>query len=210
MGGRLADVTVAYETYGRLNRRGDNAVLICHALSGDSHVARHDAEDDPGWWDIAVGPGKPIDTDKLLRHLPEHPRRLPRHDRPEQRQPGDRQAVRRGLPDDHHRRHRGGPAAAGRAPGHRKLRAVVGGSMGGHQVLTWATRFPDQVEAARGAGHLGAADRQALAFDVVGRNAILRDPQLPRRPVLRQGRARRSAWPSRACSATSPTSRRRR
>ena len=44
----------------------DNAVLICHALSGDSHVARHDADDDPGWWDIVVGPGKPIDTDRYF------------------------------------------------------------------------------------------------------------------------------------------------
>ena len=58
LGGQLAGVTVAYETYGELNAARDNAVLICHAISGDSHVARHDEEDDPGWWDIAVGPGK--------------------------------------------------------------------------------------------------------------------------------------------------------
>ena len=64
LGGELSSVTVAYETYGRLNDNRGNAILICHALSGDSHVARHDAGDTPGWWDIAVGPGKPIDTDK--------------------------------------------------------------------------------------------------------------------------------------------------
>ena len=57
-GGRLERVTVAYETYGRLNKRRDNGVLICHALSGDSHAARHNAADDPGWWEIVVGPGK--------------------------------------------------------------------------------------------------------------------------------------------------------
>ncbi len=66
LGGQLPEVTVAFETYGRLSPQGDNAVLICHALSGDSHVARHDAEDDPGWWDILVGPGKPIDTDRYF------------------------------------------------------------------------------------------------------------------------------------------------
>ena len=66
LGGRLARVSVVYETYGTLNADRDNAVLICHALSGDSHVARHDPRDEPGWWDIVVGPGKAIDTDKFF------------------------------------------------------------------------------------------------------------------------------------------------
>lgn len=65
-GGTLPGVTVTYETYGSLNADRSNAVYICHALSGDSHVARHDAKDDPGWWDIMVGPGKPIDTDRFF------------------------------------------------------------------------------------------------------------------------------------------------
>ena len=66
LGGSLPRITVAYETYGKLNAAGDNAVLICHALSGDSHAAAHDAEDDPGWWDIVVGPGKVIDTESYF------------------------------------------------------------------------------------------------------------------------------------------------
>ena len=65
-GGVLPGVTVAYETYGQLNPRGDNAVLVCHALSGDSHVARHDPDDDAGWWDLVVGPGKSIDTERYF------------------------------------------------------------------------------------------------------------------------------------------------
>ena len=65
-GGTLPSVTVAFETYGKLNEAGDNAILICHAISGDSHVARHNAEDDSGWWDILVGPGKPVDTDRFF------------------------------------------------------------------------------------------------------------------------------------------------
>ena len=64
LGGELKEVTICYETYGRLDKKRDNAVLICHALSGDSHVATHTAEDDPGWWELIVGPGKPIDTDQ--------------------------------------------------------------------------------------------------------------------------------------------------
>ncbi|MFM7144627.1 MAG: alpha/beta fold hydrolase, partial [Alphaproteobacteria bacterium] len=66
LGGRLAEVEVACETWGTLSPAGDNVVLVCHALSGDSHAARHDADDDPGWWEILVGPGKPIDTDRLF------------------------------------------------------------------------------------------------------------------------------------------------
>jgi homoserine O-acetyltransferase len=65
-GGHLPSVTVAYETYGQLNAARDNAILVCHAISGDSHVARHDDEDDAGWWDIVVGPGKSIDTNSLF------------------------------------------------------------------------------------------------------------------------------------------------
>ncbi|MEL6548601.1 MAG: hypothetical protein AAFQ82_28520, partial [Myxococcota bacterium] len=65
-GTSLSSIRVAYETYGELNARGDNAVLVCHALTGDSHVARHDEQDLPGWWDQAVGPGKLVDTDRFF------------------------------------------------------------------------------------------------------------------------------------------------
>ena len=65
-GRTLAPIDVAYETYGRLNAQKDNAVLICHALSGDAHVAGYNSDEDrkPGWWDVMIGPGKPIDTEK--------------------------------------------------------------------------------------------------------------------------------------------------
>ncbi|MCH2186379.1 homoserine O-acetyltransferase, partial [Myxococcota bacterium] len=62
LGGVLENVEVAWESYGELNSRKDNAILICHAISGDSHVTRHSDEDDPGWWEELVGPGKAIDT----------------------------------------------------------------------------------------------------------------------------------------------------
>ncbi len=66
LGDRIDEVQVAYETYGQLSERKDNAILICHALSGDSHVCRHDDDDEAGWWDIMIGPGKCIDTDKYF------------------------------------------------------------------------------------------------------------------------------------------------
>ena len=67
-GKTFAPIDAAYETYGQLNEAGDNAILICHALSGDSHVAGYHSDDDerPGWWDVMVGPGKPIDTNKYF------------------------------------------------------------------------------------------------------------------------------------------------
>jgi hypothetical protein len=67
LGGELPSVTITYETYGQLDEAGGNAVLICHAISGDSHVARHDDADFPGWWDIVVGPGRFIDTDRYVQ-----------------------------------------------------------------------------------------------------------------------------------------------
>ena len=64
-GAVLPGVTIAYETYGKLNREKTNAILICHALSGDAHVAGvHEGDDKPGWWDAVVGPGKAFDTDR--------------------------------------------------------------------------------------------------------------------------------------------------
>ena len=67
-GGTLAPFTVAYETYGKLSERMDNAILVTHALSGDAHVAGlHSAGDQrPGWWDMMIGPGKGLDTDKYF------------------------------------------------------------------------------------------------------------------------------------------------
>ncbi|KKN64607.1 hypothetical protein LCGC14_0489850 [marine sediment metagenome] len=176
LGGRLPGVTVAYETYGRLNEAQSNAVLICHGLSGDSHVAAHDADDDPGWWDVCVGPGKPIDTD---RHFVICPNVLggcrgstgPSSINPDTGQPygadfptitiNDMVDAQRMLMDH---------------LGIDSLLAVVGGSMGGQMVMSWAIRYPDH---AVGFVPLATAPRvssQALAFDVVGRNAILHDP----------------------------------
>ena len=65
-GGFLDDVVVAYETYGKLNSKKSNCIMVCHAITGDSHVAKHNPDDIPGWWDIMVGPGKYIDTDKYF------------------------------------------------------------------------------------------------------------------------------------------------
>ncbi len=147
-GGRLPSVTVVYETYGQLSPQRDNGVLICHALSGDSHVARHDEDDDPGWWDTIVGPGKPIDTDRFFVVCPNvlggcRGTTGPNSVNPDTGRPygpdfpvvtvGDIVRVQRRLIDH---------------LGIERLRAVVGGSLGGHMVLDWATRYSDRLEGA--------------------------------------------------------------
>jgi len=175
-GGRLSSVTVAYETYGQLNAAKDNAVFIGHAISGDSHVAAHGDEDDSGWWDIVVGPGKPIDTNLYFVICPNllggcRGTTGPGSMNPETGRPygpdfptitiGDMVEVERRLIDH---------------IGIDTLLAVVGGSMGGHQALTWATRFPERVKGVIALATSARLTSQALAFDVVGRNAIRRDP----------------------------------
>jgi len=175
-GGKLPRVTVAYETYGRLNSTRDNAVLVCHAISGDSHVAKHDAADDAGWWDILVGPGSAVDTNRFFVICPNllggcRGTTGPCSENPETGKPygrdfptitiGDMVEVQRRLLEH---------------LGISQLLAVIGGSLGGHQALTWATRHPTSV---RGVVALATSPRltsQAIAFDVVGRNAILHDP----------------------------------
>lgn len=175
-GGQLPAVTVAYETYGQLNAAKSNAVYICHALSGDSHVAQHDDTDDPGWWDIMVGPGKPIDTDRffvICANILGGCRGTtgPNSIDPATGKPWganfptvtieDMVDVQRRLIDH---------------LGIDKLFAVIGGSLGGQMVLHWATALPDRLHAAVAIATAPRLTAQALAFDIVGRNAITRDP----------------------------------
>jgi len=176
LGGELPEVTVCFETYGELNADGGNAVLICHALSGDSHVAQHDEADDPGWWDIAIGPGKPIDTERYFVICPNllggcRGTTGPNCVNPATGRPygqdfptitiGDMVAVQRRLVE---------------RLGVGELLAVVGGSMGGQQALCWGVRHPDRVQAAVAIATAPRLTSQSLAFDIVGRNAIQHDP----------------------------------
>ena len=172
----LNDVVVLYETYGKLNDRRDNAILICHALSGDSHVARHDAADAPGWWDLVIGPGNAIDTDRFFVVCP------------------NVLGGCRGTTGPNSINAATGARYAGDFPivtiadtvevqrrlldhlGIETLCAVVGGSMGGAQAMDWATRYPDRVGSTVLIASAARLSSQALAFDVVARNAITRDP----------------------------------
>jgi homoserine O-acetyltransferase len=183
-GKTLSPVDVAYETYGSLNLAGDNAVLICHALSGSAHAAGFNNEDDkkPGWWDIMIGPGKAIDTNKYYVICSNFLGSCtgttgPSSINPKTGKPynldfplitiADMVKVQKLLLDK---------------LGIKKLLSVVGGSMGGMQALQWAIEYPDFVKSAviiAATSHLGP---QSIAFDAVGRNAILADIEAGRPP----------------------------
>ena len=183
-GKTLAPVDVAYETYGSLNQTGDNVVLICHALSGSAHAAGFNSEEDkkPGWWDIMIGPGKAIDTNKFYVICSNFLGSCtgttgPSSINPKTGKPynldfplitiADMVKVQKLLLDK---------------LGIKQLLAVVGGSMGGMQALRWAIEYPDFVKSAviiAATSHLGP---QSIAFDAVGRNAILADIEAGRPP----------------------------
>ncbi|MEM6430235.1 MAG: homoserine O-acetyltransferase [Deinococcota bacterium] len=189
-GAHLDHVTVTYETYGELNSKADNAILICHALTGSAHAAGLHAshvstslgaepssgKQVPGWWDPLIGPGKPIDTNRFfvvcsnvlggcygttgpssINPRTNEPYRLnfPRYT------VRDMVRLQKRLVD---------------ALGVRKLASVIGGSMGGMQVLEWAALYPDMVKSivpiAIGARH----SAWAIGLNEVARKAITSDP----------------------------------
>ena len=175
-GGRLDQVTVCYETWGTLDEKRSNAVFICHALSGDSHVVRHDDNDAPGWWEIVVGPGKPIDTDRYFVICSNvlggcRGSTGPNFVNPET-----------GLPygaDFPVVTVRDMVTVQCRLVAHlgiSRLRSVIGGSLGGLQVLTWAIDHPETVSSSIVLAASPRLSSQGIAFDVVGRNAIRHDP----------------------------------
>lgn len=177
-GKTLAPIDVAYESYGRLNESGDNAILICHALSGNAHVAGYNSPDDkkPGWWDCMVGPGKKIDTNKYFVICSNFLGGCSGTTGPGSTNPATGKPYGLDFPiitiADMVRVQK----LLVEKLGIKKLLAVIGGSIGGMQVLQWAIEYPDFLRSAIAIAtttHLGA---QSVAFDAVGRNAILADP----------------------------------
>jgi homoserine O-acetyltransferase len=177
-GARLGPVTLAYETYGTLNPGQTNAILVLHALSGDSHAAGYYAEDDPkpGWWDSMVGPGKGIDTDRYFVLCSNVLGSCLGSSGPSSLNPatglpygldfplvtiGDMVQAQKELLD---------------MLGIRQILAVIGGSIGGMQVLEWALRYPEMVLSAIPLATATKHSALAIAFNEVARQAIMADP----------------------------------
>lgn len=176
-GKTLGPIDVAYETYGEINDTRDNVVLICHALTGNAHVAGYNSPTDkkPGWWEIMVGPGKAIDTNKCFVVCSNFLGGCsgttgPSSINPKTGKPygldfpiftiGDMVNVQKLLLDE---------------LGINQVLSVIGGSMGGMQVLQWAIAYPDFIKSAIVAASTTKLSAQAIAFDAVGRNAIVAD-----------------------------------
>lgn len=177
-GERLASVTVAYETYGTLNAAKDNAVFVCHALTGDAHLAgRHLTGDrKPGWWDELVGPGKGLDTNRYFVICANILGGCQGTTGPWSFRPGTNERYGLKFPfltfSDIVAVH----AELVRSLGITKLLAAIGGSVGGMQVLEWAARFPDMLASAVVLASGPRLSAQGIAFNMVGRRAITSDP----------------------------------
>lgn len=178
-GGRIDEVVLAYESWGTLNADASNAVLVCHALTGDSHAsggieAGHPSD---GWWNDLIGPGKALDTDRWFVVCANVLGGCQGSTGPSSLIPGTDERYGASFPQvtirDMVRTQR---RLADRLGIGRWL-AVVGGSMGGMQVLEWGAMFPDRVDALIPIASCAAASAQQIAWSAVQRLAIVQDPQ---------------------------------
>jgi len=176
-GVKLGPTTIAYQTYGTLNAAKSNAILVCHALTGDQYVAEpHPVTGKPGWWDILVGPGKVLDTNRYFLICANVLGGCMGSTGPGEIDPrtgkswgltfpvftiGDMVRAQVKLLDH---------------LGIQQLFCVTGGSMGGMQVLQWAASYPERVFAAVPIATAARHSAQNIAFHEVGRQAIMADP----------------------------------
>jgi homoserine O-acetyltransferase len=144
-GAMLRQVDLAYETWGTLNAGRDNALLIIHALTGDSHAASHDLNDQSGWWEPLIGSGKAIDTDRYFVICPNNLGSCYGSTGPETINPETGDPYRLRFPMLTVRDLVAIQARLIDRLGIRSLRAVIGGSLGGMQVLEWAAMYPERV-----------------------------------------------------------------
>ncbi len=179
-GASLADYTLVYETYGTLNADRSNAVLICHALNASHHVAgiyeEADGRKNTGWWDNMVGPGKPVDTDRFFVIGVNNIGSCfgstgPMHTNPATGKPygADFPVV---TVEDWVK----AQARLADALGIRQFAAVMGGSLGGMQALSWSMLFPDRLRHCVVIASTPKLSAQNIAFNDVARQAILTDP----------------------------------
>jgi homoserine O-acetyltransferase len=187
-GSVVTGLRIAYQTYGTLNAKKSNAVLICHALTGDQHVANvHPVTGKPGWWTTMVGPGKPIDTDRFFVICSNVLGGCMGTTGPASTNPATNEPYGLDLPLVTIRDMVDAQAALIDHLGIDTLFCVAGGSMGGMQVLQWAARHPERVFCALPIATAAKHSAQNIAFHEVGRQAITADPDWRAGRYLTQG-----------------------
>jgi homoserine O-acetyltransferase len=173
----LSPFQIAYQTYGELNAAKSNAIFVCHALSGDQHVANvNPVTRKPGWWSMMVGPGKPIDTERFFVICANVLGGCMGTTGPASLDPKTGRPYGIDLPVITIRDMVRAQAMLVDSLGIDTLLGVIGGSMGGMQVLQWAASFPERVFAAVPIACSARHSSQNIAFHEVGRQAVMADP----------------------------------
>ncbi|ADE54736.1 homoserine O-acetyltransferase MetX [Coraliomargarita akajimensis] len=177
-GGSIPELTLRYETYGRLNEAKDNAILICHALTGNHHCAGVHRMDErkQGWWNFMVGPGKPIDTSRYFVICSNVLGGCSGSTGPESPNPLTGKRYNLDFPKLTVGDMVNAQAMLVDHLGIDRLHAVIGGSMGGMQTLQWAIAYPDRVGSYVALACCARHNAQAIAFNDTGRQAIISDP----------------------------------
>jgi homoserine O-acetyltransferase/O-succinyltransferase len=184
----LAPWQIAYQTYGSLNRDRSNAVLICHALTGDQHVANmNPVTGKPGWWTTMVGPGRPVDTDRFFVICANVVGGCMGTTGPASNNPATGEPYALDFPVVTVRDMVRAQAALLDRLGIESLFCVVGGSMGGMQVLQWAASYPERVFSALPIATSARHSAQNIAFHEVGRQAVMADPDWRGGRYLKEG-----------------------
>ncbi|MGO9723643.1 MAG: homoserine O-acetyltransferase MetX [Methylocella sp.] len=184
----LSPLTIAYQTYGDLNANKSNAILVCHALTGDQHVANeHPITGKAGWWHTMVGPGRPIDTNRYFVIASNVIGGCMGTTGPASLNPATGRPYGLDLPVVTIKDMVHAQAMLIDHLGIDMLLCVAGGSMGGMQVLQWAASFPDRVFAAMPIATAARHSSQNIAFHEVGRQAVMADPDWRQGRYLEEG-----------------------
>ena len=176
-GQKLGPITLAYETYGTLDKNLSNAILVLHAFSGDAHAAGyHKGDEKPGWWDDMIGPGKALDTDKFFIICPNVIGGCKGSTGPSSINPDTGEPYALDFPGITIADMVNAQTHLINHLGIQKLLCVIGGSMGGMQVLQWVAAYPDRICAAIPIATTLKHSPQQIAFNEVGRQSVMADP----------------------------------
>lgn len=186
-GNAISDYTLVYETHGELDQDGGNAVLVCHALNASHHVSGQDQQERAGWWDAMVGPGRPVDTGRFFVICINNLGSCFGSTGPASAHPADGEPWGARFPQLCVEDWVDAQARLLDRLNIRTLAAVIGGSLGGMQALSWANRYPERVRHCVAIATCARLSAQNLGFNEVARRAIESDPDFHAGDYLRHG-----------------------